>query len=440
MKKKLTHPLGIFIIFIHALYFLIACKIGSIYLVDSYGYLNQAKNILLHQSWYAEDWNAPVLIDYFTIRPPLYAFFIVAVQSIFHSDIFVIAAQNLLSVFNIFLLWKLLDKFEITQKNINISITLALLFFPSQFIHANFIMTEMLFQTLMMGVFYFSVKTIQSPNFKSVFIICFLLSLAMLTKPVIFLFGIVLFVFFVVIFWKKNKKMLISFLLLPFTYHLLCLQNQHTTDFYHYSSIKVMADIRVNARYILAQKYGADSASNFATQVFKEADAKPDYESRYQYIAERCKEVYLQNKTTFVLLYLKGIASTLLDPGRFDLAVFFGLQDNTTVGFLHRYHTEGIKAIPDILNNQPILLLAFLFFILLWNILGCIAFCVFIFDKKNDLVLRILVLLFVGYIVSATGISGLCRYRVPVFPELVFAITFALPQLFDFAKRKISHA
>ena len=48
--------------------------------------------------------------------------------------------------------------------------------------------------------------------------------------------------------------------------------------------------------------------------------------------------------------------------------------------------------------------------------------------------------LFVGYIVSATGISGLCRYRVPVFPELVFAITFALPQLFDFAKRKISHA
>ena len=286
MKKKLTHPLGIFIIVIHALYFLIACKIGSIYLVDSYGYLNQAKNILLHQSWYAEDWNAPVLIDYFTIRPPLYAFFIVAVQSIFHSDFFVIAVQNLLSVFNIFLLWKLLDKFEITQKNINFSITLALLFFPSQFIHANFIMTEMLFQTLMMGVFYFSVKTIQSPNFKSVFIVCFLLSLAMLTKPVIFLFGIVLFVFFVVIFWKKNKKMLISFLLLPFTYHLLCLQNQHTTGFYHYSSIKVMADIRVNARYILAQKYGADSASNFATQVFNEADAKPDYESRYQHYPE----------------------------------------------------------------------------------------------------------------------------------------------------------
>src|SRR5690348_13657353 len=137
MRKYITRPLGIFIIAIHVVYFLIACRIGSIYLVDSYGYLNQAKNILTHHSWYAEDWNAPMLIDYFTIRPPLYAFFLIACKSIFYSDYTVIAIQGFMSMFNMFLLWKLLEQFHITQKNINITITAALVFFPSQLIHAN---------------------------------------------------------------------------------------------------------------------------------------------------------------------------------------------------------------------------------------------------------------------------------------------------------------
>lgn len=437
--KFIKHPLGIFIIVIHVLYFFLACKIGSIYLVDSYGYLNQAKNLLLHKSWYAEDWNAPVLIDYFTIRPPLYAFFIVACKFIFNSDYFVIAVQNLMSIFNIFLLWKLLEELKISQKNITVSIVLALIFFPSQLIHANFIMTEILFQTLLLGVFYFSIKTIQSPYIINTFKIAILLSLAMLTKPVIFLFGIVLFTFFAVISWKKNKKILLPFLLLPITYHLLCQQNQHTTGYYHYSSIKIMADLRVNARYILAQKFGEDSASNFTSKIFHEADVMTDYAKRYEFISARCNEVYAQNKTTFALLYLKGIMSTFFDPGRFDLAVFFGLQQNNVNGFLHRFHTEGIKSVPEILKKQPIILLCYLFFILLWNILITIAFFLFLLNKRNDLVIRILVLIFVGYIVAATGISGLCRYRVPIFPELIFVFAFAFPQIESFIKRKLSN-
>src|SRR6478752_1224276 len=108
MRTYLTHPLGIFIIAIHALYFIIAINTGSIYLVDSYGYLHQAKNIIEHHSWYAEDWNAPILIDYFTFRPPLYALFIIVCKSIVTSDFSILVMQNVMSIFNIFLLWKML--------------------------------------------------------------------------------------------------------------------------------------------------------------------------------------------------------------------------------------------------------------------------------------------------------------------------------------------
>ena len=439
MKKYLLHPLGIFIIVVHAVYFFLAIKIGSIYLVDSYGYLNQAKNIILHHSTYAEDWNALTLIDYFTIRPPLYAIIIAVIKSIIHSDYFVIAYQNLLSIFTFFMLWKLLDQLMVAQRNISVSIVLALLLFPSQLIHANFIMTEIVFQALLMGVFYFSIQFYRKPVLKVTFLIAVLLSLAMLTKPVVLLLGMILFFLFALT-NQKRLNILLPFLLLPITYHLVCLQNKHVTGYYHYSSIKIMADVRVNAKYIIAQKYGADSASKFVSKVFDEADVMNDYESRYLHIEQRCNEVYKQNKMTFALLYGKGMVSTLLDPGRFDLAVFFGIQDNATTGFLHRYHTEGLRAIPDILRAQPIVLLIYLFFILLWNILLLIALGVFLFDKKNEWIIRVLVLLFVGYIVTATGISGLCRYRVPVFPELIFAFAFALPKLLPFYKRKISHA
>lgn len=429
MQKKLTHPLLIFITAIHVIYFFIALKTGNIYLVDSFGYLNQVKNILAHQSWYAEDWNSPVLIDYFTIRPPLYAFFIIGIKFIFNADYFVIIIQNLLSIFNFILLWKMLFDQHISQKNINLIIVGALIFYPSQMIHSNLIMTEILFQTLLMISFYFSVKMLTKPSYSYALIIALSLSLAMLTKPVILLFGFIIFIFFVIKFRTYSKKFLLPFILIPVTYHLLCLQNQHTTGYYHFSSIKVLADLRVNARYIISHKYGEDSSAKFCTKVFDDANAMPDYASHYRHIEQSCNTVYFKNISTYIFLYAKGIASTLIDPGRFDLSVFLGIQDYKTTGLLHRLNTEGIKVMPEILKNLPIFLLLYLLLILCWNILLCVSILTFVFNKKLDSRLRILVLLFIIYIVAATGISGLCRYRVPVYPEIIFVASFFIPKL-----------
>lgn len=431
MIKRTTHPLGIFIIGIHLLYFFIANQVGSIYLVDSFGYLNQAKNILLHNCWYAEEWNATTLIDYFTIRPPFYAFFLYTIKLFFTSDYVVLFIQNLMSIFNIFLLWKMLEQQKIAEKIIKIILVSALILYPSQLIHANLIMTEMLFQTLLIIIFYFSVELIKNPTIRNAFFVSVALSFAMLTKPVIILFGIVLFVYFLFIHLRQSKIFLLPFLLIPLTYHILCKQNEHTTGYYHYSSIKVMADLRVNARYILAQKYGEDSSANFVTSVFKEADGQPDYQSRYTSIEHRCNEVYLQNKITYLMLYCKGVVSTLIDPGRFDLSVFFGLQNNKTQGLLHRLNTEGISALPDIIKKSPVLLIGILGIILLWNILLCYALFRFCFNKRIEFRLRLLVMLFIFYLVAVTGISGLCRYRVPVYPELIFAFSFFASTFFN---------
>lgn len=56
---------------IHLLFAIAALFFKQYYLIDSYGYLLQADNLVNHGAWYAEDWNMPVLVDYFSIRPPL---------------------------------------------------------------------------------------------------------------------------------------------------------------------------------------------------------------------------------------------------------------------------------------------------------------------------------------------------------------------------------
>ena len=439
MRKYITHPLTIFIVAIHAIYFLIAFKIGNFYLVDSYGYLNQVKNMLEHQSWYAEDWNAPVLIDYFTIRPPLYALFILVCKSIFASDIFVLFVQNLLSIFNLFLLWKMLDNFGVKQKIISISLITAMLLFPSQFIHANFVMSEILFQTLLMLIFWFTVKVMQSKKIIDVLLVSVFICLAMITKPVAIFFGLVLFIFYISIFWKQNKKIAIPFLLIPVTYHLMCLQNQHVTGLYHFSSSKTIVDVRVNVRTILAIKYGQDSSDKYITALNNQASKFENYKARTAFIEKNVYEVYQKNKVTFFLLYVKGMLGTLLDPGRFDLSVFFNLQNASANGILFKTAESGFAAIPQILKSTPPQLLIFLLIILLWNIVLVFSIFHFMFNKSIAFYMRILVLLFISYMVVTTGISGVCRYRVPIFPEIIFAFTVAVSQLVHFFQKR-THA
>jgi len=97
--EKLFWPL---VILLHLAAFLQAWNSGGIYLVDSKDYLSQAYNFKTNWSLYAAPFDEPIRPDFYSFRPPLYAWFILAIKGIINSDYAVLAVQSLLSLYTLF--------------------------------------------------------------------------------------------------------------------------------------------------------------------------------------------------------------------------------------------------------------------------------------------------------------------------------------------------
>lgn len=420
-----------FLIAIHALYFIAAVQLQGIYLVDSYGYLHQAKNLAVYNTWYAEDWNAPLLVDYFSIRPPLYAW-IIAVFQLITSNMFVLLfVQNVLSIINLWIVYRFAIKHGCDRKRAGIVLILGTLFYPAQMIHANFVMTEIVFQTLLTALSVCLMRFLFTPSWKGTIDLSGLLALCLLTKPVsLFLPFIVL----VLMSWKLTEtrqwKLLLPLLFTAAVFHAICLQQQHATGYYHYTSIKSINQLKYNARYTLVHAVGEQEADSTIAEVMLVADASLQYGERLRYMSNEANQIIVSHPVDFALLFGKGIAAFFIDPGRFDLYHFFTVEETGSPGLLHEFNTKGFSALMEAVERAPLMILFLLFINLCWNICIVVAFIYFLTLKRVSVFIRVTVFLIVVYIAAATGPVGVSRYRVPVYPELLLAAMFAAQYMF----------
>ncbi len=439
MKLLRTIPvsLWVFLISIHAVYFVITLQLGTIYTVDSPGYLHQAANLINHHSWYAEDWNAPVLDDYFSFRPPLYACFIIVCKGIISSDYFILFVQNLISIFNILLLFRIFHLCGFSERVTLRVLILVVLFYPAQFIHANLVMTEIIFQGLLLLIFYVTLKFWQSGSFIHAAILSLLLGISLLTKPVVIMLGMLLAIMVMIRCREtKNAWPLLPFLFVPIIFHLICLQNKHSTGYYHFSSVKPVFHLKYNAKYTLVSRFGESYADSCISAQMEVIETQPDYAHRYELMQGSANEIIKQYPFDYLKIYVKGLVAFFVDPGRYDLFHLFGINDAGFNGLYHELNVRGLPALWDFAKKAPVGVLFILLINLLWNLFVGLCFVWFIFHKKAPVFLRLLVFVFVAYIAGATGVLGLSRYRVPVYPLLCIAVCFASNH-FYFARKHV---
>jgi hypothetical protein len=427
MKNFASYRVLFFIIGIHVVYFLAACYFKGIYLVDSYGYLMQADNIKAYGTWYAEDWNAPLLIDYFSIRPPLYAWLIIGLRFVSGNVFLVLVIQNLLSIFNCWSTYKFVRGKASDSKKTQVVMYACLLFYPAQMMHANFVMTEIVFQTFLLLLFLNTLAFAERPDWKSSIVISILLSLCLLTKPVsLFLPFIVLgFMIFGIIKQKQKWAFVAPFLLVALTFHIVCYQNEHATNYYHYSSIKSINHLKYNAKYTLVNARGEPYADSVISVCMQQANNIGNYGERLQYMDAQANEIILEYPLAFARLYAKGVIAFFIDPGRFDAYHFFDIEEKNQPGLMHQIQINGLSAITTYLKQLPVLILILLASNLCWNILVLGALFYFLISKTIPSEFRILLFVFVFYIAAATGPVGVSRYRVPVYPMLMIGVMFA---------------
>jgi hypothetical protein len=427
----------------HLFFAIAAAYYKQYYLIDSYGYLLQADNLVNHNAWYAEDWNMPILVDYFSIRPPFYAAFI-AVCKWIHSSVWVLLfCQACLSIFNSILAYRFLLKQGVSFAQMPQVALALLMLYPAQLIHSYFVMSEICFQTALILLFISTTQLLQKPTFTKAVHLFLLLAGILWIKPVAIVLTVVCLLLLVVK-WLRERfhlKLFLPFLFVVFSYHLICRHHQQVTGYYHYTSIGSINHLKYNARYTLIRAKGEQYADSTLAAIMNIANSKWNYQERLDWMNAQANKIIIAYPIDFMVVYGKGCVSFLVDPGRFDLYHFANIQTEGP-GLMHEMQTSGWSAIPTYLNKAPIFIIGWLLLALLTNtavlLLLIIGFSQISRQPNQHNSWLLVALFFIGGIMLATGPVGVSRYKVPLYPIITMVALFGYAQVSN--RKKKQHA
>ncbi|MEL6257299.1 MAG: hypothetical protein AAFR87_35215, partial [Bacteroidota bacterium] len=188
MSNGRTKYLWLGMILIHFFFLLYQGIEERFFLVDSEDYIQAAKNLWEQQLLYAGDMEEESLYaGNYSRRPPLYPLFLIPAQVLNESWFLSILLQNLCSLLSFGLFIRIFQLLY-PEKELPKLIFIFLFLYPAQFIYANLIMSESLFQLLLMGSLFFLIRGEKGNSIRDFVLHALCLSAALLTKPVLYLF------------------------------------------------------------------------------------------------------------------------------------------------------------------------------------------------------------------------------------------------------------
>jgi hypothetical protein len=414
--------LSIFIVSIHLVYFLTALYFEGIYTIDSPGYLFQAQNLVNFHSVYAGNYKLPLLADYFAFRPPFYGYFIVVCKFFYQSDYSVLFAQNIIAIVLIFYVLHFVNKLGVKSKIINLCFPICLIFYPAHFVYTNTIMSDSIFEAMVFALFYQTYYCFQKPSFGKIMVISFVIAISMITKPVSILIGLL--VCLVLLFAPKYPKIYLApVIILPLlAYFSFGYAVKKETGYFQFTSMKSFVAVRCLVKYSAANAYGANYSDSLCAAIVQNADAQPSLADRFNYIDSSCNQFLLHHKMAFFKTYLKGCLTFIFDPGRYDLYKLFNANNDQALGMYQTLQQFGIKAMLKFLFGLNFFGLLCLAILAIWNTLVAIVFVLFFIKSKYEFFLKLLIAMFVLYFLFTTGVLGVSRYRVHIFPILLTTV------------------
>ncbi len=260
-----------------------------------------------------------------------------------------------------------------------------------------------------------------------------LIILLLLTKPVFYLFVIPNILLTYLICRRIKSKLGIFYSIIPIlTVLLYCQWNYERTSSYSFSSIQHTNLRDYNLRYFHTNKYGAEYAENIKDSIINKAKGINGYNNKIKFINSTSLNYLKKDAASYTLFHLIGSLKMLVDPGRFDLSIYFNFDPNkiNNVGLLKHYNEGGTRGALKFLKSQPLLIIVLFNFILLINLFKFLGFLWFLIKhlKKASLIIWVM-LIFIGYIVGLTGPIGASRFLIPILPLYLFLSLYGLSNL-----------
>lgn len=391
---------------------------------DSIEYLYMAENIADEGIFYCGDLSKPINPDFFTKRPPLYSLFVSAMHFVFNSDVAVILLQNFISIFNILLLVILAIK--LGQTSVKIAL-LVMLLSPVQVIYANMLMSEIILQTwilLMVNSFLNFLRTKDSLNFLwiSIFLI-----LAMLTKPVMYPFALILLIIGAFYFYKHRVKAALIYCLLPLFFILgYNSWNYKRTGVFHFSSIQTINLVQYNTYFFIKNQFGDQKADEFLKSTYREANQIENYAERQAFLKGTAVSKIKENLPEYLFFHAKGTARWFVDPGRFDFYNFLGVKAEKSSGYLHQLNREGLGHTIQNFFRQPLWMVLMLVATFAIRLSLTVLMIIWFFFGKHGFLVKLAILVPVLFVAAATGPLGASRFMLPLLPLIILAASSAL--------------
>jgi hypothetical protein len=426
----------VWIILIHAFYFAAALIIHSIYTLDSYEYVWQAANLKASASNYCGDPSLPIQMDLYTRRTVLYGFLLMLTKLVYSSNFTILVLQNIISIANIYYFPKLLKSYSFGF-NTRPVILVAFLLFPTWCIYTNMVMSELMLGTCVVWAFYHFTQFLQSGKPKHIFFYNLLITLAVLVKPVFMYFWIVNILLMAYLFYRNRHWAILAFsLLMPAAIFIHSWANERTTGYFHYCSIKNLNFLHYNSQILLAHAGGLDWSWKQVDSIQAVAETKPDFKSYNEFIVAECTRIHKENFPVFLKIQAGGMLNFFIDPGRYDMEQFFPPKKVVPISFFHQLREKGIPGIIEYAQRVPIFKVLAMLLIMVWNVFIMLSLVFFAFNRRVPWLVRLILILIVGYVCALTGPMGDSRFKMPVYPLLVFTIPFFLDRLLEWRRNR----
>jgi hypothetical protein len=427
----------LYLFFFHLFFFIIKVYIGDFFLEDSYEYFNLAKNIKNDFTFYCGDLDDLIVVENFTKRPPFYGLFILFFSCFLKSKILVLVFQNIISILSILLTINIFSKYFET-KNYKLFL-LLLLSSVSQFIYANYLMSEILLQFLIILLCYAFYNTLIKKSFYWLFYFQCIIVLLFLTKPVFYLFVIPN---IIICFWLSKRLPKASlYSIIPIIVLIMYMSwNKQRTGSFEFSSIQNLALKNYNLFYYNTNKFDIEYASKINEEINKKIENLDSYNEKQKVLKSYSIEYIKKNLFSYSWFHLKGSLRMFIDPGRFDIYNFFNFSKNSEVGFLAHINNGGIMGAFKYFIKQPLIIIIVLPIILIFNIIKFLGFIAFWIKnhKKTPSVLWLAFFIII-YVTLLTGPLSASRFLVPFLPlYCMFAAIGILNYKNNFIKLKLN--
>ncbi len=434
------------LVIVQTCFYFLAVHSKQIYLGDSIDYIREAINIKSHFFFYSGDAASPIKEEYITLRPPLYPIFICAIYLFTINNWVVLFFQNVLCFLNILMVRDTLLHFGY-KKRYDPLFLLFIIFYPAQFIFSDIVYSDILFQTFSVIYFRHFVLLVNDKRQSHVLWMSLAVIAGAMVKPVFYPFSVFNFILLLLCtrYLKIKLSRTLGFAVLPFFVFLLynC-WNYARTGKFHYSSIEAINAI-YNCREYETHKTGLIAGGLKYDSLQANIASIPVFKDRYDTSIKIAGNFIKARIASYALFHVMHSARMLIDPGKNEIDLFMGWDylvrrksaEEINRGFYATLRNKGWKGIwTYVFTNEdpatPVLLL-----ILLFNCIRLIGFCLFVFDKKIHIAIRLFVLSFVGYFAIVTGPVANTHYFLPVSLIMIGAAVIGLQNLFK--RRTQSH-